>query len=75
MKTKEIRSMNKEDLNAKLEELRKELIKVNAQVSTGTTPKSPGQVKQIKKNIAKILTILHEKKEEVQKKSEVDSKT
>jgi len=67
--------MNKEDLNAKLEELRKELIKVNAQVSTGTTPKSPGQVKQIKKNIAKILTILHEKKENINQKSEVDSKT
>ena len=46
-----------------------ELIKINAQISTGTTPKSPGQVKQIKKNIAKILTILH------QKPKEVDSKT
>ncbi len=68
MKIKEIRSMNKEDLEAKLEELKKELIKLNAQISTGTTPKSPGQVKQIKKNIAKILTILNEK-------SEVDKKT
>ncbi len=58
MKTKEMRSMSKEDLEAKLEELKKELMKVNAQISTGTTPKSPGQVKQIKKNIAKILTIL-----------------
>lgn len=52
--------MNKEDLEAKLEELKKELIKINAQISTGTTPKSPGRVKQIKKNIAKILTILNE---------------
>ncbi len=60
MKTKEIRSMNKEDLKAKLEELKKELIKLNAQISTGTTPKSPGQVKQVKKNIAKILTIINE---------------
>lgn len=69
MKIKEIRSMNKEDLNAKMEELRKELIKANAQIATGTTPKSPGQVKQIKKNIARILTIIHEKN------SEVDTKT
>jgi len=52
--------MGKEDLRSKLEELRKELIKTNAQISTGTTPKSPGHVKQIKKNIAKILMILNE---------------
>ncbi len=69
MKIKEIRSMSKEDLETKLEELRKELIKVNAQISTGTTPKSPGQVKQIKKNIAKILTILKEKSKEVNNKT------
>lgn len=71
MKAKEIRAMNKEELEKKLGELRKELIKINAQISTGTTPKSPGHVKQIKKNIAKILTIIHEKKE----KQEVDKKT
>jgi len=60
MKVKEMRSMSKDDLQAKLEELKKELIKVNAQISTGTTPKSPGHVKQIKKNIAKMLTITSE---------------
>ena len=61
MKAKEMRSMGKEELQTKLEELKKELMKANAQISTGTTPKSPGQVKQIKKNIARILTIVHEK--------------
>ncbi len=72
MKAKELRSMNKEDLQAKLEELKKELVKINAQISTGTTPKSPGQVKQTKKNIARILMVLHEQNE---KKSEEDKKT
>jgi len=70
--------MSKEDLNTKLVELKKELIKVNAQISTGTTPKSPGQVRQIKKNIARILTITHEKSEdmgEINKNPEVDKKT
>ena len=61
MKAKEISEMNEENLNTRLEELRKELVKHNTQIATGTTPKSPGQLKQIKKNIAKILTILHEK--------------
>jgi large subunit ribosomal protein L29 len=69
MKIKEIRSMNKVDLTAKLEELKKERIKLNAQVSTGTTPKSPGQVKQVKKNIARILMVIHEKRNEVDKKT------
>ncbi len=61
LKIKEIRGMTKEDLNDKLEELKKELIKINAQIATGTTPKSPGQVRQIKKTIARILTIIKDK--------------
>lgn len=54
--------MSDEDLRSKLLELRKEMVKHNAQISTGTTPKSPGQVKQVKKTIAKILTLFNEKK-------------
>ena len=30
--------------------------------ATGTTPKSPGQVREVKKTIAKILTIINSKK-------------
>jgi len=62
MKTKELRALSKEDMKTRLDELRKELIKHNAQIATGTVPKSPGQVKQTKKTIAKILTILNERK-------------
>ena len=71
MKIKELRELGKEDMKTRLEELRKELIKHNAQIATGTVPKSPGQVKQTKKTIAKILTILKEKetKREVKKES------
>jgi len=58
--------MSKEDLNSKLEELKKELLKVNAQRAVGTTPKNPGQIRQIKKNIARILTISHNKEEETE---------
>ena len=61
MKIKDIRGMDIGSLNAKLLELKKEMIKVNAQIAIGTAPKSPGQVKSIKKTIAKILTVLNEK--------------
>ena len=61
MKTKEIRSLDKNTLDEKKIELKKELVKMNAQVAIGTALKSPGQVKEIKKNIARILTIENEK--------------
>ena len=70
MKAKEIRSMNEADIKSKLDELRKELVKLNGQIATGTTPKSPGHVREIKKNIARMLTILSE-----QKNKEENSKT
>ena len=60
MKIKDIRAMDKGSLEGKLSELKKELIKINAQVAIGTTPKNPGQVKTMKKTIAKILTVIKE---------------
>jgi len=61
LKIKEIESMNVEEMKTKLDELKKELIKHNAQIATGTNPKSPGQVRVIKKTIARILTVLKTK--------------
>jgi large subunit ribosomal protein L29 len=58
LKIKEIESMGNDELKSKLEELKKDLIKHNAQIATGTNPKSPGQVKVIKKTVARILTVL-----------------
>ena len=68
-KINELKGMSKEDLKSRLIELRTEMIKNNAQIATGTNPSSPGQVKQTKKTIAKILTILKEKGPEEPKKS------
>lgn len=56
---KDLKNMNFEDLKSKLAELRKDLVKENAQIAIGTAPKSPGQIKQIKKMIARILQILN----------------
>ncbi len=64
MKAKEIRDKNEEELQQKIVELKKDLIKEYAQVATGTQLKSPGQIKQMNKTIARIHTILHEKKNE-----------
>ena len=75
MKIKEIRNMDTASLNEKLTELKKELVKVNAQVAIGTALKNPGQVRVIKKTLARILTLSTEKDVEKSKQSEVDKKT
>ena len=61
MKTKELRSMPIDELNKKLDELKRELMKDNAQVALGAALKSPGKLRMVKKNIARILTITQEK--------------
>jgi len=58
MKFKELKSMNKTELEKQLSELQVGLMKENAHIATGTTPKSPGQLKATKKTIARIKSIL-----------------
>ncbi len=68
MKINEIKDMGKEDLDRRLDELKKELMKVNAQRATKSSMKNPGQLKSIKKTIARLLTIKKQKTSEVIKK-------
>ncbi|MBD3164879.1 50S ribosomal protein L29 [Candidatus Woesearchaeota archaeon] len=72
VKKKELWSMNREEMEKQLDNLKMELIKANSQVASGTAPKSPGQIRQSKKTIARILTILKnkEKTKEEKKKHE-----
>lgn len=57
MKVKELRLMSELDLESKTAELKKELMKINTQVATRTIPKNPTKAREIKKTIAKILTL------------------
>ena len=59
--SKELRGFGKEELGSRLMELRKELVKLNQQIATGTAMKNPGQVRNVKKNVARILTIQNQK--------------
>ncbi len=61
MKAKELRAMGEPELKQKMNELYRELMKDNAQVATGTIPKSPGKLRLAKKTIARIKTILTQK--------------
>ena len=55
------KKMTKQELEAKTLELRKEIIKLKAQSATGSTPKNPLQIKNTRRNIARLLTALREK--------------
>ena len=61
LKTDEIRGMEEEELRDTLEELRDELLHEKGQAAMGGAPESPGRIKAIRKNIARILTVMNEK--------------
>jgi ribosomal protein L29 len=56
MKFKDVKKMPKDEMDKKLYEMRIELMKLNAQIAVGTTPKNTKQVRDIKRTLAKIET-------------------
>ena len=58
MKFKELKALGVDELTSKLTELRMELMKQNTQRSTGTQLKNPRMINNIKKDIARILSLL-----------------
>jgi len=62
MKLKDIRNLERKSFDEKISEMKKELAKINAQVAIGTALKNPGQARQIKRTIARMLTLQNEPK-------------
>lgn len=63
MRVREIKSLSRNELEGRLIELKKELMKMNAQASV-STPKSPGKIRHMKRTAARIITILNQKNAE-----------
>ena len=61
MKVTEIRALSDEELNAKLKDLKAELFNLRFSQATGSLA-NPMQLHNIKKDIARINTILRERK-------------
>jgi large subunit ribosomal protein L29 len=66
MKSKDLNNLSSPELKHNLSESRKEMLKLNGQVSTGTNPKKPSQIRNTKKTIARILTILKKRGEKTE---------
>lgn len=64
LKAEKIRDMAPSEREDKLEELRDELLHEKGQAAMGGAPESPGRIKAIKANIARILTVMNESKNE-----------
>lgn len=60
MRNKDIRKLEKKE--EKLSELRLELAKERANINIGASVSSPGRIKEMRKTIARILTMNKEKK-------------
>jgi large subunit ribosomal protein L29 len=60
LRTKEIRAMDPETLSKKLVELRDELMHERGVAAMGGAPPNPGKIRALRKNIARILTIMSE---------------
>jgi len=62
LKVKEARGMSTEELNEKLQQLKTELASEKGATASGTRAENPGKIKEIRRTIARILTILNERK-------------
>jgi large subunit ribosomal protein L29 len=60
-KTAEIRELTVAEIKEKAAGLRRDLAKEKAVIASGTRPENPGKIRSIRRDIARMLTILKEK--------------
>ncbi|KXA28744.1 MULTISPECIES: 50S ribosomal protein L29 [Peptoniphilus] len=68
MKANEIRKMSSEDLNNKVNELKNELFNLRFRLATGQLD-NPSSIKSVKRDIARVKTIIRERELEVGKEA------
>ena len=73
LRLKEIRGMSTEDRNKKLSEHRAELARLKTMVRAGGAVENPAMIRELRKTIAKILTVENEDRLEL-RKTEVEPK-
>ena len=60
LRTKEIRKMNPQQRAARLKSTRDELLAIRAKLSSGGSIEDPGRIKELKRVIARIITVQRE---------------
>ena len=62
MKVKELRDLTTEQINVKIDETKEEIFNLRMQQATGNLEK-PSRLKELRKDVARMKTILAERKE------------
>lgn len=60
MRTKDMRKMKEKELESKIQELHAELGKMRMASAKGTLRKDSGKIRPMKRDVARIMTILNE---------------
>jgi large subunit ribosomal protein L29 len=74
LRLKEIRSMSAEDRGKKISELRAELARLKTMVRAGGAVENPARIRELRKAVAKILTVENEDKLGLRKTEETPEK-
>lgn len=61
LRKKDLRKMSNEELEKKLDELRRELLSIKGKVRAHIAPDNPGRIRELRRSIARILTLLRER--------------
>ena len=62
LRISEIRNMSQEDRKKRLTELRAELVRTRTMVEAGGALDNPSRIRELKKAIARILTVMNEER-------------
>ncbi len=62
LRSEEIREMSEEEMDDKIFELRSELLSERSKIAAGGVADNPGRIKEIRRTIARFLTIKKENK-------------
>lgn len=73
LKSGEIRSMAIDEIDGKVDALKKELLNLRVELRTGKLEKF-GKIREVKKSIARLLTILGEETRKIGAKSKTEKK-
>lgn len=61
LRNEEIRDMPPEEIDEKIAELKNELLRENSMIASGGASENPGRIKEIRRTIARMMTIKAQK--------------
>lgn len=74
LRLKDIRAMSSEDRRKKLTELRTELMRLKTMIKAGGAVENPGRIRELRKTVARILTIENEQPKSAKEAREKEKK-